>query len=78
MLINVKVITNASKDQVVQKTKSEFLIKVTTAPEKGKANKRIIELLADYFRVSKSDISIAKGQTSPRKIIKIRQERIYV
>ena len=41
------------------------------APERGKANKEIEELLAAFFGVSKSQVSVAGGLTSRRKRILI-------
>ncbi|MFH2137815.1 MAG: DUF167 domain-containing protein [Candidatus Omnitrophota bacterium] len=71
MFINVKVMANAGKNEVTRKSDSEFVVKVTIAPEKGKANKKVIDLLAEFFRIKKSDISIERGQTSSKKIIRI-------
>ena len=45
---------------------------VTAAPERGKANKALIELLAQYFGMPKSDFSIVRGETSRVKIIEIK------
>jgi len=38
-------------------------------PKKGAANAKIIEMLSHYFKVTKSDINIVVGKTSPDKII---------
>lgn len=48
-----------------------YKIYVTAAPEQGKANKKMFELLAEYFKVSKSQIRIIKGETSRNKIVEI-------
>lgn len=48
-----------------------YKVYVTVAPEQGKANKKMIELLAEYFRVTKSEIQIVKGETSRNKIVEI-------
>ena len=42
-------------------------VAVTAAPEKGKANKAIIEVLADELGVPKSSIELVAGETSPQK-----------
>ena len=42
-------------------------IAVTAAPEKGKANKAIAELLAKVLEVRKSDVCVLSGETSPQK-----------
>lgn len=48
-----------------------YKVYVTAAPEKGKANKKMIELLAEYFKASKSQIKIIKGEISRNKIVEI-------
>lgn len=45
---------------------------VTQIPEKGKANKAIIELLADALSLKKSQIELLAGETSPQKKFLIR------
>ncbi|MCL5093564.1 MAG: DUF167 domain-containing protein [Patescibacteria group bacterium] len=75
MKINVKVFTKSSRNKVeYDKEKDFYKIKVTVVPEKGKANEKVIELLADYFRVSKSQIYIIKGKNSSNKIVVIAGE----
>jgi uncharacterized protein len=46
-------------------------IKVSAAPEKGKANKCLIKFLADQLGVKKNTISIISGQTSPVKHVQV-------
>lgn len=48
-----------------------YKVYVTVAPEQGKANKKMIELLAEYFDVPKSQIRIIKGEISRNKIVEI-------
>ncbi|MBB3463559.1 DUF167 domain-containing protein [Rhizobium sp. BK377] len=51
----------------------EMLLKarVSTAPEKGKANKALIALVAKSLGIAKSSISIVSGDTSRKKILRI-------
>lgn len=46
-------------------------VSVTAAPEKGKANEAIIELLAEEFKMSRSSITIVRGDTSSQKLVRI-------
>ncbi len=46
-------------------------IKVKAARDQGKANAEVIELLADFFGVSRSSVTILTGETSAQKIIEI-------
>lgn len=69
-IFNVRVTPHAKRNKI---TESDGVLRVytTTAPEKGKANGAVVELLSDYFKVPKSRIKILKGDTSRDKIIAI-------
>lgn len=71
MRISVKVKTKAKKEGVKKLAEGEFLVSANEAPEKGKANRRVVELLAEYFDVAKSNVEIVSGETSKRKIVEI-------
>ena len=73
MIVQVKIIPKSSQDKIVREGDS-FKIKVTDAPEKGKANNKVIKLLAKEFEVPKSQIEIIKGLTKRDKLIKINVE----
>lgn len=45
--------------------------RVTAVPEKGKANKALIELLAKRLGIAKSTLSVISGDTSRQKILRI-------
>jgi len=45
---------------------------VTAAPEKGKANKAILKLLAKRLGVSPSSVSILSGETSKQKKVLVQ------
>lgn len=49
--------------------KISLKIKVRTAPEDGKANDEVIRVLADYFAIPKSKISLKSGYTSRSKVL---------
>ena len=42
-------------------------VQVAAAPEKGKANEAVRELLAEVFAVKIGQIELISGQTQPRK-----------
>ena len=46
-------------------------VKLTAAPEKGKANKQLVEVLAEHYQVSKSKIRVLKGAASKNKIVDV-------
>lgn len=71
MKIFVKVKLKSSQAKIIKINENNFQIFVTQPKEKGKANKQIIKLLADYFKISSSKIQIVKGEKSKEKIIDI-------
>ncbi len=72
MVISVKVKPNA-KNYKIERVGEEFIIRVDAPASEGKANKRLLKILSDYFNVPKSSISIKKGLKSRNKIVEILQ-----
>ena len=46
-------------------------VRVSAIPEKGKANKALIALVAKSLGIAKSSVSLASGDTSRKKILRI-------
>jgi len=69
--ITVKVHPKSSQNKVVEITGSEFEVYTNQPPEKNKANRALVELLATHFDVPKSSISILAGHASRSKIVEI-------
>ena len=74
LVLYVKVIPKSRTESVSFISSSEVRVKVTSPPEKGKANKRMIQLLASEFSVSPSKIKILKGHASRSKIVTLPRE----
>ena len=70
MKIFLKVKPRASQAKVIKIDKKHYQVYITQSPEKGKANKQIIKLLADYFGVSLSKINIIAGKKRREKVVK--------
>jgi len=49
----------------------EYKVKVTAPPEKGKANEKVLELLAYHLAVPKSSVKIIAGKSMRTKIVDI-------
>jgi uncharacterized protein len=45
--------------------------RVTAVPEKGKANKALIALIAKSLKIPKSSFAVISGETSRKKILRI-------
>jgi uncharacterized protein len=69
--ISVKVTPNSGRNEVVGLANGVWRIKVAAPPDKGKANKELIEFLSETLGLKKDAIGILKGQTSHHKIVYI-------
>ena len=71
MRILLKVIPKASRNRVVGWVGERLKIQVTAAPERGKANDAVIDVLAAALEVPRSQVKIVAGETSPLKTVDI-------
>lgn len=71
MLINCRVIANAKEISIIKQPDGFYKIRLNVKPIEGKANKKLIEVLAGHFKVPKSSIRIVRGETSRNKTIEI-------
>ena len=63
----VRAHAGARQNAVLGERQGALRIAVTAAPEKGKANRAIIDLLSDRLGVAKSSIELIAGETTPQK-----------
>jgi hypothetical protein len=69
--IEVQVQPKSSRDEIVRLRSGRLKVKVTAPQEDGKANERLMEIIARAFGVSKSAVKIVRGRRSRLKILKI-------
>ncbi len=67
-------VTPNAKANAISIEGGQLKIRVTVVPEDGKANKAVIALLAKALGVSKSSITIVRGETARDKLVRIEQE----
>jgi len=72
MKLKIKVVPCSSKDCISGWLKDTLRVKVKAPPEKGKANKAVINVLAKSLGLAKGSIHITSGATSSRKVIEIK------
>jgi uncharacterized protein (TIGR00251 family) len=71
MYIKLKVSTSAKKEKFLKKSKDHFEVSVKEPAERGLANRRVIELVREYFKVYNGDVRIVSGHHSQGKIISL-------
>ena len=74
-IIKIEVIPNSSITEITEynELRGCFSIKIKEQPQKGKANKELIEYFSRIF--STDEISIISGQKSRQKLIFIKMEK---
>jgi uncharacterized protein (TIGR00251 family) len=62
----------AKRSEIVGFREGVLYAKVTALPQKGQANRALVELMAGALQVPKSAINIVRGQSSRSKVIAIQ------
>ncbi|MGQ0796090.1 MAG: DUF167 domain-containing protein [Nitrosopumilaceae archaeon] len=65
-----KVSVTFHKD-LIEINNDEIMIGITSEPEKGKANKELIEKISKYLGVTKSNVRIISGAKSRKKLVEV-------
>ena len=71
-ILPVRAHAGARRNEVRGEQEGMLKVSVTQAPEKGKANKAILELIANRLGLRKSQIELVSGETSPQKRFLVR------
>ena len=69
-IFSIRVTPHAKQNKVVEND-GVLRVYTTVAPENGRANSAVIELLSEYFDVPKSRITILKGLTGRDKVVTV-------
>ncbi len=69
MQINVRVYPRSSHNTVSWSDEGNLTVRVTAAPENGKANDAVVKLLADRLGIPRSGIRMLRGQRTRNKVL---------
>jgi uncharacterized protein YggU (UPF0235/DUF167 family) len=67
--IHAKVTAGASKENFKKIKEDHFIVSVKEKAENNLANKRVLELVAEYFKVSLNKVRIVNGHHHPSKLL---------
>jgi uncharacterized protein (TIGR00251 family) len=67
----VKVHPRAKKNAITGELGDALKLSLTTPPVEGRANEACIEFFAKLLKVPRSSVTIASGQTSRNKVIRV-------
>lgn len=74
MLIKVKAFPLSKEEKIIKKNKDSFNVFVREEAERNMANKRIIEIISDYFEVPQNKVKMIKGFKESSKIFDIKND----
>ena len=72
VILHVKVIPNASRNQMEGLHGGALKIRLSAPPVDGKANEILVRILADQLGCHKRDIQLIRGQTARHKVLAIQ------
>jgi uncharacterized protein len=67
----IKVQPRAHKNAITGTVGDALKLALTAPPVEGRANQAVIEFFAEFFEIPRSSVSIASGETSRNKVIRI-------
>ena len=69
--LRLRVSAGASRRRILGVHGGALKLSVKAPPEKGKANKDVVSLVAETFGLTSSDVTILSGETSPDKVVRL-------
>jgi uncharacterized protein (TIGR00251 family) len=70
--IEIHLQPGAKRSEVVGFKEGVLYAKVTALPQKGQANRALVELMAQTLGIPKSSVDIIRGQSSRSKVIAVQ------
>lgn len=74
MLIKIRVNPSSKVNLVEKLLDGSFKIKTTAPAINNQANDAVVKLIALYFKIAPSLVTIKRGQTSKQKLIEIYEK----
>ncbi|MGC9310531.1 MAG: DUF167 domain-containing protein [Candidatus Aenigmatarchaeota archaeon] len=71
MEVRIRVVPNASKDEVIEEPDGSLKVRVAARAVEGKANRAVIEVLAKHFGIRKNKIEILRGEKGREKVVSV-------
>ena len=72
--VHVKVIVSARKENFREINEDHFEVSVKEKPKHNMANKRVLELVANHFKVTLNKVRIINGHMHPSKLLVVDED----
>jgi uncharacterized protein (TIGR00251 family) len=71
LIFAVKVHPRARRNAIAGTVGEALKVSLTAPPVEGRANQAVVEFIADWFEIAPSQVTIASGETSRNKLIRV-------
>lgn len=71
MVVNLQVLPGASRTALLGVKAGVMRVALAAPPERGRANRALVQLIADRFDVPVSSVSVLRGTTSRLKQVRV-------
>jgi uncharacterized protein len=70
--LRLRVSPGAARTELAGRHGDGWKVRVTAAPERGRANDAVVGLLADRLHVPRASVSVVSGHASRDKLVELR------
>jgi len=78
MLLKIHLQPGARRNEIAGRYGDAIKIKIKAPPIEGRANKELIEFLAETLSIKSSDITIKSGLASRQKLVEIAGDELTI
>ncbi len=75
--VKIKVFPSAGENRITGIKNGELQVRIKAQPERGKANKALVQFIAKLLRISASSVLLHAGETSHHKTIIVPAQYIH-
>lgn len=69
--LSLRVAPGAQQTRIVGRHGSGWKVAISAAPERGRANVAVVELLADTLGLKRGEVNVVSGHTGREKIVEL-------
>lgn len=70
--LRLRVSAGSRRSEIVGRQGDAWKVRVQAAPERGRANAAVLELLAERLAVPASELALVSGATSREKVVELK------
>ena len=73
MKYTILVKAGSKKNEVMEVSEGELVVRTTARAHDGEANRAVVQILSKYFKVGKTRVKIISGEKCKRKIVEVEK-----